>query len=382
MQPYQNLLAIEMSTKFIASVKSKASIRPEAHSSEEICDWLLAEAHFQKLSSLRKVEVYPKKRELAKILANIIISLVQGKGFDGDSSSERYLFLQGYAYDTLGVYHRPKGIGIGTEKDLQTELEYYEKSKIYFTIIGDKDPEGLRNAEMKISNTKALLSKKDIDYDAINDNCVAVLKEDYEEMVESHGKEMVDTIRAGTKYAKFLKKYNGIKAERILEELFAISKRVNRIDHKSAKDVQVLLDDFSRRFGILRGPTGFNIVQILGYLGNAYEMCAFCVGRLEEGFDKERVFMAKVEDMTICPQIPVMCRGLRKAELNGLVAEIKEYDQKTKRYQTKFEDESLKPVLIRRTLSFCLICHPHLQTKVKRHEAFNSGSHALISGNP
>ena len=63
--------------------------------------------------------------------------------------------------------------------------------------------------------------------------------------------------------------------------------------------------------------------------------------------DGEESMTVAINDIILIQESPVICHGLKNAaHLNGKVGDMRYFDNKTGRYEVRFEDKSLKPALV------------------------------------
>ena len=102
--------------------------------------------------------------------------------------------------------------------------------------------------------------------------------------------------------------------------------RVGMMTNDSVREYHVLLFDDEERRLIVNRPISSNPRKPGG---------------------KESMTVA-INDIILIQESPVICHGLKNAaHLNGKVGETRSFDNKTGRYEVRFEDKRLKPTLIK-----------------------------------
>ena len=232
-QYYQNELAVELASEFVAFVEGKYPGDLLKHIT----------ALDRKLSALISVAdcLEPKQREEAKQIANKILSMIEQMKKEHPFLAKRALKMEAVAYGSLGEIAHMEG----TKEGARTAVGYFEKCRDINNSIDDSN--GVLAAESNIALAKS-------EYEGSKANDEEQLEKSralYELNVEQYGQEDACTIRNGIDLAIDLSnaKIVGcipdakrmIEGERLLTKLAAISKRVHGPDHNVTKDAESTL---------------------------------------------------------------------------------------------------------------------------------------------
>lgn len=138
----------------------------------------------------------------------------------------------------------------------------------------------------------------------------------------------------------------GVEYERLMDELLSDSRRVHGAEHEATKHLEGVKETLvvntvwinSACFEALHYDKDDKLV-VRGPLSN---------GRVKQKDSRMENLTVGQDEYTIGSGTPVVCKGLQKAaHLNGEIGDIRSFEKNSGRYEVHFEDESLKPALVR-----------------------------------
>lgn len=138
----------------------------------------------------------------------------------------------------------------------------------------------------------------------------------------------------------------GVEYERLMAELLSDSRRVHEAEHEATKHLEGVKETLvvntvwinSACFEALHYDKDDKLV-VRGPLSN---------GRVKHKDSRMENLTVGQDEFTIGSGTPVVCHGLQKAaHLNGEIGDIRSFEKNSGRYEVHFEDESLKPALVR-----------------------------------
>ena len=141
-QQYQNDFGIDIATEFVSFVKR---IHPrDTQMQVEALDLKLCalDSMLQRLQPVRKRE--------AGVTANVVLSLIDRMKAEGSPLSKHYLWIKGFAYNTLGSI----AFDEGTEDGARRAVIYFRKDLNISEEIGDD--EGIASAKSNIAAAKSM----------------------------------------------------------------------------------------------------------------------------------------------------------------------------------------------------------------------------------
>jgi len=262
-------------------------------------------------------------------------------------------------------------------KEIMSEKETYAYSKLMFLYSQKLNKEGkerafyycglLRKKYVEKGDEagvramdvfKNTLEEEDGGY--MDENLMKVLQDEYNRLVKTKGEHHVGSIEFAEALAvSFYRNHRGIEAERLLSKYSIISRRVLGAEHDQTKTIVELLDRIKERrvyieddiFEALRYKDGGDTCVVEGPLYIPMESEPFSVYTMNDLVPGDE--LAEVEVKSYVPKLicgtPVFCQRLINApHLNGKLGEVRLFDEKKDRYMIHFEDESLKPVSVKR----------------------------------
>ena len=143
-----------------------------------------------------------------------------------------------------------------------------------------------------------------------------------------------------------------IESQRTLLELIEMSRRINGATHDETQSLSSILDQVKscdKRLVKLKSDQVES--KVCGYLALRYvEDGKKCIVEGPTDSDAKQTLTVESDDIIYTIGVPVTCHGLVKAShLNGKEGEVRSFDEEKQRHQILFEDESLKPCLVKPT---------------------------------
>jgi len=337
-QRYMNELALDLATAFLTFTESNYPGSERYH----------FEALSKKLEALATAGGVGQIKESKKIANKILIMAEQFKRINS-SPSERHMQIEACAYHELGrLYHNE-----GTKESSKIAMNFFETCRDIYKSMGRIHDVATAEANLAIVKSNWI--------DGSNHNMsveeeLERVRKAYKHAVDQEGEESHHTICVGINLAVDLKmKHHAIEAERLHSKIASVSNRVHGPDHELTQLAESRLQFCKARFVFSKTDRGLLIFQDLRYEGDGEKCIVY--GPLESGVsvsnpgnvseDQTTTFATKNTNPKV--GTPVICQGLKKSNhLNGKLGEIRLWDQeKTGRYEVHFEDNRLKPCLVK-----------------------------------
>ena len=375
-QSYQNTLLLDLADGLISFTKKLYPCHPAIRRFGFPCDPVMfLEALDTKTDAYRhmiqKSDNGPDEvhyREESKRVASEIISLVEQIKTHiygvGSPVPFRVSSQEAGAYSTIGICLVEEAQLIsGSNKfkessTFKSGMKHLEKSRDLARLIGDTI--FANDVENRIAQAKQFSG----DGDNMIKHTIKYLREEYNKDPSS-GNDLLMALQS---------KLCIIECERLLEEMIPWSRRVNGPNHDEAKMLENLLDNTKSRKGTMLAPFiapgNEGIYNILRYIENG-DKCVLkgpwaklnCPQEEARNINAEEIKTIVVESDTVLlsPGTPVICQGLKNAShLNGKIGDVRGYGKGKMgdvrrefgnggafRYSVHFEDESLKPCLVK-----------------------------------
>jgi hypothetical protein len=218
-QSYQNMLMIDIATKFVSFVR-----REYPHNTQ-----MEVEALYLKLRALDNMldRCHPCKRRETEDTATVLLSMIDRMEADASPLPRRYSQMKADAYNTHGRI----ALSEGTEESARRAVVHFEQYLKVCEAIGNDH--GIATAKKNIALAKSMYKGGNN-----NEELLKASKELYEIRVAKYGEEHEYTILAGKNYAIDLHKANrGDEARDLLTKLLAMSKQVFGPHHNTTKEV-------------------------------------------------------------------------------------------------------------------------------------------------
>mmetsp|Transcript_54272 Transcript_54272/g.115281 ORF Transcript_54272/g.115281 Transcript_54272/m.115281 type:complete len:455 (-) Transcript_54272:123-1487(-) len=246
----------------------------------------------------------------------------------------------------------------GTRDGLKLAISHWENVK----ICAGQDAYAQKTSDMKIAELKHELggeSKDNVHANAGKSmksrapnrfGQLDMLEEKYHDSVRKQGADSFDAIGdANVLGMNLFVNERGVEAQRLLNDNLCRSRRVLGPAHQFTLEAEKLLKQARQRLAGIIGEKLTGSYHVLEYNedARAYTLKGPILDpRKEEEEDTRSVPM---KDLLLLPGCPVICEGLKNAShLNGKLGSAKRYDHLTTRYQVNFEDETLKPVFVKK----------------------------------
>jgi len=248
---------------------------------------------------------------------------------------------EGMAYSQLGSFYTLDR----TEASKQKAIYYCQMSHNVYKSNGT-----LSAQASKTMGTTIKMLKYGHSEEAGIQQGVAPMRELYKKRVRESGMDSTDAIFAATTLARALHlSFHGIEAERLLTKYLPISHRVHGEEHSITKEIEQVLSKGTARLVMLESGGRF---QALRYEDEGEKCVVY--GPLQKcnyiiPLYGATSYTVDSSSLLICNATPVVCQGLVKgAHLNGKLADVRAFDKDKERYTIHFEDNSLKPVAVKK----------------------------------
>jgi len=173
-----------------------------------------------------------------------------------------------------------------------------------------------------------------------NKDWLSTQSEAYKQMAESttEGTSSFASIENGIQLALSLSIENHqIESERLLSQLLDSCSRVHGCNHDLTKKLDHLLN--SSRERMVKDGSG-SLCEVLRYEEEGRKCVVLGQDQKETSIESKHVIIRL--------GTPVVCCGLKTArELNGKIGDVRSYDNGSGRYKVVFEDDSLKPCMVK-----------------------------------
>ena len=322
-QPFQNQLAIDLACAFVTFAEA-------TYGQEGSSKW----DKMKVMDSLRlKIEALNQlpnadagtQEELNKLLSTIDQTKKRYKmsrWIHMPKASEEYHYYralcnyEAYAYKQLGrIFLRDS-----SEEGSKIMLQHIKKARAIYNLVGMKEDAQEMDTIISI---KAANKQAANDGDASSSTSLEVMRNRYNDEVQTHGMDSEYTLQAGLLYALRLRVDNHhIDAEKLVTKLFTISRRVHGQDHKTTIKTDKLLKKCKERYVVVLPDD--KVFQALQY-ENDGEICVV-TGPITQPRNVEDERIHRIENHRIIPDkfCPVICHGLVSAShLNGELGEVR-----------------------------------------------------------
>ena len=237
-----------------------------------------------------------------------------------------------------------------TEASDKRSITYFQKARVIYNLLGLEDRAKWK--DIRIAALKDRLAESDGDGVKVAVNASTLLqgaRNNYEYLLKTCGSTSEATLRSGSNYVTKLEEaYRGIKAERLIVKLAAISHRVHGPGHNCTMSLDEKVKKCKSRYVIVMPDD--KPFQALRY-ENDGEICVV-TGPIKQPRqeDDERIFHVASDLLLPNEGCPVICHGLTSAShLNGKLGEgrANHNDRNGIRLEVYFETKSLKPSLVK-----------------------------------
>jgi hypothetical protein len=225
-------------------------------------------------------------------------------------------------------------------------LQHIKKARAIYNLVGMKEDAQEMDTIISINAANKQAAN---DGDASSSTSLEVMRNRYNDEVQTHGMDSEYTLQAGLLYALRLRVDNHhIDAEKLVTKLFTISRRVHGQDHKTTIKTDKLLKKCKERYVVVLPDD--KVFQALRY-ENDGEICVV-TGPITDprAIEDERIH--HIANKLVIPNVgcPVICHGLVCAShLNGELGEVrnKRHDGTGLQLAVHFEKEGVKSALVK-----------------------------------
>jgi hypothetical protein len=348
-QPFQNQVAIDLASAFVTF--AEATYGQEGNSKWEkmkVMDSLRLK--IEALNQLPDVDAGTQEELNNKLLSTIDQTkkdFKMNRWVHMPKASEEYHYYralcnyEAYAYKQLGrIFLRDS-----SEEGSKIMLQHIKKARAIYNLVGLK--EDAQEMDTIISVTAKQAAKND--GDASSSTSLEVMRNRYNDEVQTHGIDSEYTLQAGFLYALRLRvDSHWIEAEKLVTKLFTISRRVHGQDHKFTIKADKLLKKCKERYVIVLPDD--KVFQALRY-ENDGEICVV-TGPITQPRNVEDERIYHIENHCIIPDkgCPVICHGLVSAShLNGELGEVRSinHNETGFRLGVQFEYKGAKSALVK-----------------------------------
>jgi len=336
-QKYTNKIALDLANAFLTFTESNW---PESNWPEN--EGIRLRALNMKLRAL--AEGSDQMKELKEI-ANKMLSMVRQFKMKHSSPSESILEIEACVHFQLGRFHLKEG----TKESSKIAVKHYEICRDILKSIGHK--QGVAAAEANLARAKAKCdgTRNDVGTEEEMEKHQQL----YTQSLDQAGDEHPSTIILGINTATILHRaHHAIEAERLLSKIAIVSNRVHGPAHELTQQAELSLKHYKARYVVLKNERSWILFRALRYGHDGETIIAngpISIGVSSPGDVPEgKTITFATKDVIHMKGTPVVCHGLIKANyLNGKLGDIRQYDGKTDRYEVHFEDEGIKPCLVK-----------------------------------
>ena len=350
-QPFQNQLAIDLACAFVSFAETTYG-----HEGNNMWDKMRVMDSLRlkmvALNQLPDADAGTKEELNNKLLSMIDQTkkdLNMSRWIHMPKASEEYHYYralcidyEAYAYKQLGkMFWRDS-----SEEGVKIMLQHIKKARAIYNLFGMNDDAQQMDSIISI---KAANKQAANDGDASSSTSLEVMRNRYNDKVQTHGMDSEYTFQAGLIYALRLRVDNHfIEAEKLVTKLFTISHRVHGQDHKTTVEADKLLKKCKERYIIVLPDD--EIFQALRY-ENDGEICVV-TGPITQPRNVEEERIYHIANKLVIPNTgcAVICHGLISAShLNGELGEVRhlKQDETGFRLGVQFEKKGAKSALVK-----------------------------------
>lgn len=331
-QNYQGQLSLDMANHMVDYCE-------ENYPGNQIMNqFICAQALSQKMLVIGNMKLLSHSTKLSKegeaTGLQVIFMIEQLQEVHNSAIPMDLLKIKANAYCCLG-----KTLSLRGTKD--RAMKCFEQCRDTCKAIGNEY--GVREAEKLISDENPT---------DITPMDVFFLRETYKDKIKEFGEGSPDAIVSGTRLALGLHAKNyPIEAERLLDKIVVTSRRFHGMDHQYTKFAESFIPKITERRVYLASDIESTSIcyLFLGYTDTSKGSCTLQGPFSAEGeISTNMTITAEAKDVIPGPGTPVICHGLKNAKrLNGKVGEVRNLDPESLRYEVHFEEQCLKPCLVK-----------------------------------
>jgi hypothetical protein len=250
---------------------------------------------------------------------------------------------EAFLYDALGMNN--------TSTDSSTEefkaITHFKKALAIYKLVGMTVAVEAKRLEGKIALANRSQNSQSLSLSAAESDVLQNTKNEYMCNMNRFGESSEHTMQSGKIYAENLYcMHRLIEAERLATKLLTVSRQVHGPDHKTTIKLMKLLEECKERY-VAVSPERY-LYQALQYKNDG-KMC-IVKGPISEPRRENDERIHRVNSNLIVPikSMPVICRGLVNARLNGEFGEVRDIKQgSTTRLEVHFEKKGEKSALVK-----------------------------------
>ena len=351
-QIYRNKLRVDLADEVIKFTKEIFPLSKRVPSSEFPCDpYRYSEALYVKAKALGCYDPGynddDKEDEMIeegiKVSTEIVSTIDKMRKYT-PIFPKQITQLEGLAYNQLGMFTASTVTKKEADKEKVGEqaIKYFAKARELCLSINEI--ENAKIATSQIDQTRFMINGINSTPRERKQHNIKFLRQQYLQHPETQvGMNLV--------YA-YMSEKRFIESQRTLLELIEMSRRINGATHDETQSLSDILDQVKscdKRLVKLK-PDQIES-KVCGYLALRYEDDGKkCIVEGPTDSDTKQTLTVDSSDIIYTIGVPVTIYGLVKAShLNGKEGEVRSFDEEKQRHEVLFEDESLKPCLVKPT---------------------------------
>lgn len=346
-QNYRNKLRLDLADEVIKFTKEIFPLSERVPSSEFPCDpYRYSEALYIKAKALQTYNDDDKEDEIneegIKVTTEIVSTIDKMREYT-PAFPKQITQLEGLAYNQLGLFTMNSVINKEVDKQEtgKRAIKCFEKARELCLSINEI--ENAKIATSQIDQTQFMMNGINTSPEKRRIN-VKFLQQQYKQNPNADvGMNLV--------YA-YLSEKRFMECERTLVELIEMSRRLHGANHDETQTLSEALDQIkSVGTQIVRLKSDEGESKGRGYMALRYEDDGKkCIVEGPTDSDAKKTLTVDSSDIIYTIGVPVTCHGLINAShLNGKEGEVRSFDEEKQRHEILFEDESLKPCLVKPT---------------------------------
>jgi len=341
-QNYRNKLRLDLADEVIKFTKDIFPLSERVPSSEFPCDpYRYSEALYVKAKALQTYNDEDKFDEIneegIKVTTEIVSTIDKMRKYT-PAFPKQITQLEGLAYNQLGLFTMNSVINKADKEEVGKQaIKCFEKARELWI----NEIENAEIATTQIEQTQFMMNGINASPEKRRIN-VKFLQQQYKQNPNADvGMNLV--------YA-YLSEKRFMECKRTLLELIEMSRRLHGENHDETQTLSEALDQIK--------SVGTQIVQLKSdegeskgrrYMALRYEDDEKkCIVEGPTNSDAKQTLTVESDDIIYTIGVPVTIYGLVKAShLNGKEGEVRSFDEEKQRHEILFEDESLKPCLVK-----------------------------------
>jgi len=348
-QNYRNKLRLDLAGEVIKFTKEIFPLSERVPSSEFPCDpYRYSEALYVKAKALANYNDDDKAVEIEmneegiKVTTEIVSTIDKMREYT-PVFPKQITQLEGLAYNQLGMFiiDSITNNEVDKEEVSKRAIKCFEKARE--NAISNGEVENAEIATSQIEQTQFMLNGINTSPEKRRYN-IKFLQKQYK---------LNPNIDVGMNliYA-YMSEKRFMECQRTLVELVEMSSRLHGANHDETQGLIDILDQIkSVGTQIVRLKSDEGESKGRGYMALRYEEDGKkCIVEGPTDSNAKQTLTVESDDIIYTIGVPVTCHGLVKAShLNGKEGEVRSFDEEKQRHEILFEDESLKPCLVKPT---------------------------------